>query len=103
MTRKRVIGWVAMLGGLVSAVAVLYGVSKVSLAEEVRPVPVKVDLPGVSAGTPPDAEMRALGVRALAIGFVGLFASAVAAVVSLRDRPNAGEMAVGERGSGQPR
>lgn len=86
MMTHKVIRVIAVCVGLMSGVALMYGFAKVAMAEESKPVPVQVDLPGVTVGTPPDEAMRSVGLRALAVGTIGLFVSGCGLVYSLRRR-----------------
>lgn len=86
MTTFKTVRVFAVCIGLLSALALLYGFAKVAMAEESKPVPVQVDLPGVTVGTASDEGMRSVGVRALTAGTVGLFVSGCGLVYSSRRR-----------------
>lgn len=84
MKTHLVIRGTSALACVLGLVLLVYGLAKIATAEESKPVPVQVDLPGVAAGTAPDRETRSLGIRALAAGGVVLFAGGVGFVLSYR-------------------
>lgn len=77
MNRRGIFLSVAILTALFGVGSLLYGLAKVALAAESKPMAVEIELPGAVAMAPPDEASRTLGYRACGLGAVCLVAAAI--------------------------